>query len=75
MGRVKDWAMTEQGCTVCGRDFYPMECSHDIDLGAPTCSRHCYNEYCQVMEALADLQDLQPHTESHEAVTPLKNRG
>lgn len=74
MGRVKDWAMTEQECTVCGCEFLPMECSHDIDLGAPTCSRKCYNEYCQVMEALADLNSG-TDTEHHEPVSTRLNRG
>ncbi len=57
MGRLKEWAMTEQHCTVCDREFLPMECQHDVDLGAPTCSENCYNEYHHIMNAIADIQD------------------
>lgn len=60
MGRVKEWAMTEQYCVVCGDEFLPMEVSHNIDIGAPTCSHRCYSEYHQVMNAIADMQEEQP---------------
>ena len=66
MGRVKEWAMTEQFCVVCGDEFLPWEAmdTHDIDIGAPTCSRKCYEEYCGVMEAIADMQEEYcPHCE------------
>lgn len=57
MGRVKEWAMEDQQCIVCAREFLPMDCSHAIDLGAPTCSQRCSDEYHQVMNAIADMQD------------------
>jgi hypothetical protein len=63
MGRVKDWAMTEQFCIVCDQGFWPFEASHEVDIGAPTCSKQCYNEYCQVSEALADLSSASEHGE------------
>lgn len=68
MGRVKEWAMEEQFCIVCGQGFWPFESMNEghseIDLGAPTCSKTCYNEYCGVMEAIADMQEEYcPHCE------------
>lgn len=59
MGRVKEWAMTEQFCVVCNAEFLPINAMHDheIDLGAPTCSKRCYNEYHHVMNAIADMQE------------------
>jgi len=57
MGRLKDWAMSEQLCVVCSEDFIPWDVkdTHEIDLGAPTCSKKCYAEYHHIMNAMADL--------------------
>lgn len=59
MGRVKAWAMEEQYCVVCSKEFIPFEVmdTHEIDLGAPTCSLQCSREYHGVMNALADMQE------------------
>lgn len=70
MGRVKEWAMSEQNCVVCGVEFYPMDASHPIDIGAPTCSQHCHDEYHQVMNAIADMQEYCPHCEQPIARRP-----
>lgn len=60
MGRVKEWAMSEQLCAVCGREFLPMTVGHDIDLATPTCSDDCYRQYHQVMNELADIRESEP---------------
>lgn len=63
MGRVKEWLMDEQLCSVCNATFLPMDVwteGHEIDLGFPTCSKKCWDEYCQVANALADMTEERP---------------
>ncbi len=72
MGKVKAWAMEEQFCVVCSQGFWPMEAEHEIDLGAPTCSKACSNEYHGVMNAIADMQE--GYTEYCEHCDSIKSR-
>lgn len=42
MGKVKEWAMSEQECVVCSHVFIPMFVGCEVDIAVPTCSPECY---------------------------------
>lgn len=57
MGKLKEWAMEDHLCAVCGITFVPQFVMHEIDIAVPTCSQHCNDEYHQVMNSIADMQE------------------
>lgn len=58
MGRMKEWASSQQQCAVCGKYFIPQFVEHKIgDLKAPTCSEQCEFEFKHIMEEMAKAQE------------------
>ena len=59
MSRIKEWAMQNQECTVCGNLFMPAVDNKHTDIANPTCSYKCQSELEEVFERLADLRDAE----------------
>lgn len=59
MSAIKEWALTEDQCVVCGREFLPFNSEGAMNTPGDEslCSMRCKSEYDHVMNALADMQE------------------
>jgi len=59
MGKVKEWAFSEQVCDVCGNLYIPWdEKDNKFKSMSPTCSKECEKQYDEVMNGIADEQEF-----------------